>query len=419
MIRRYTLAAWLIVALAAQQSEASIEPSSDTAKRSGVAPAPQLIIDGDDGAPHTDGAPVDDQDLDDEDDDKNDEQSDGHVDDGESDAANASTQPVDDHVHRFTADLDDKTLELKWLKDLASLGTISVGFTDSGRLINGEKLECDESCEVVVPQYGYGTHEMVQAVLRAAQAVKAAYPNSAPLRVNHIGRKDGGYLRPHKSHQSGRDVDLGFYYKNDANPGGIRGQRTKLIDLGRNWLMLKTLLTEADVQVVLVDKAVQKVLYEYALEQGEDPLWLDAVFRSGKEARVQHARRHRDHFHARMYSPRSQELGRRVQPLLAKRPEENVISYRIRGGDNLGKIARKHGCTVAMIQKANGMRNTFLRVGRTLRIPLRGPCTHCPVPPPVVVPPRCLPRVANSESQPANNPPSPSNANEAQGASTL
>ena len=44
-----------------------------------------------------------------------------------------------------------------------------------------------------------------------------------------------------------------------------------------------------------------------------------------------------------------------------------------------------------MIQKHNGMRNTFLRVGRSLAVPMRGPCTHCPVPPPLVVPARRLP----------------------------
>jgi hypothetical protein len=30
-------------------------------------------------------------------------------------------------------------------------------------------------------------------------------------------------------------------------------------------------------------------------------------------------------------------------------------------------------------------------MGQHLVIPLRGACTHCPLPPPVSVPPRCLP----------------------------
>jgi hypothetical protein len=46
---------------------------------------------------------------------------------------------------------------------------------------------------------------------------------------------------------------------------------------------------------------------------------------------------------------------------------------------------------VKLIQKANGLTSTNLKVGRTLNIPLRGPCTNCPLPPPLVIPPRLVP----------------------------
>jgi hypothetical protein len=44
-----------------------------------------------------------------------------------------------------------------------------------------------------------------------------------------------------------------------------------------------------------------------------------------------------------------------------------------------------------MIQKANRMRGSFLRLGQQLRVPLRGACTRCPLAPAVVVPPRRVP----------------------------
>ena len=71
-------------------------------------------------------------------------------------------------------------------------------------------------------------------------------------------------------------------------------------------------------------------------------------------------------------------------------PSGSVHVYEA-AGDTLGALAVKYNSGVKLIQKANGMTNTSLRVGRTLNIPLRGPCTNCPVPPPQVVPPRCLP----------------------------
>src|SRR5512140_752664 len=47
--------------------------------------------------------------------------------------------PVEgDVANRYTADIDDGELARRWKEDPASLGSISFGFTDEGRLLNGE-----------------------------------------------------------------------------------------------------------------------------------------------------------------------------------------------------------------------------------------------------------------------------------------
>ena len=311
-------------------------------------------------------------------------------DEGEAEAAQLSAVATDGGL-LYTADLPDAELERRWVKDPQSLGSISVGFAEAGRLINGVQLEPGEGWTVVVPEAAFGTEELIRALAAAASEVHAKFPSSPALRVNHIGKKEGGHLRPHVSHQSGRDVDLGFFYRDGVSPGAVHGPREKLIDPGANWALVRALVTHADVQVILVDRRVQKVLYDYALATGEDRAWLDRLFHAGADSLLQHARRHRDHFHLRVFAGRSQELGRRVQPLLAQRPEENVVIYRIKKGDTLGHIASRYGSTVKLIQKANGMKSTMLSVGRTVNVPLRGPCTQCPLPPPVKVPPRRLP----------------------------
>ncbi len=309
--------------------------------------------------------------------------------DAENESVNANG-PVDNTLH-YTQDLSDKELDKRFCGDLPALGSISVGFADSGRLINGVHMPDDPAYQLVVPENAWGTAETVEFLTRVARAVRSQFPNAAPLRINHIGKKDGGWLRPHKSHQSGRDVDIGFYYKDGGGPGGRSRDRTKSIDLALNWAFLKAVVTETDVQLVLTDRKIQKVLHDYAVEKGEDPAWVASIIGGGPGALTQHARRHRDHFHVRFFSARSQELGRRVQPILNKRPEENIIPHRVKTGDTLGAIARKYGTTVAAIEKSNGMKNSFLHLGRVLSVPLRGPCTHCPMPPTVVLPPRRLP----------------------------
>jgi hypothetical protein len=51
----------------------------------------------------------------------------------------------------------------------------------------------------------------------------------------------------------------------------------------------------------------------------------------------------------------------------------------------------RYNSTVPSIRNANRIRGSMLRIGQVLSVPLRGPCTRCPIPPPVVVPPRRLP----------------------------
>lgn len=291
----------------------------------------------------------------------------------------------------YSADLSDELLLDRWLKDPASLGTISVGLTEAGRLINGVQLSESDSCHIVDSNRAWGTQETIDFLNAAAADVHAQFALAPPLRINHIGAKTGGYLRPHQSHQAGRDADLGFYFPAGVDPGNLPARRMDVMDLAVNWALVKALLVHGDVQFILVDKRVQARLYDYALKNGEDKTWLDRLFHAGAASLIRHARGHRDHFHVRYFAGRSQEIGRRIAPLLAKQPDQNIVIHRVKSGDTLGGLASKYNSGVKLIQKANGMTNTSLRVGRTLNIPLRGPCTNCPVPPPQVVPPRCLP----------------------------
>jgi murein endopeptidase/LysM repeat protein len=290
----------------------------------------------------------------------------------------------------YTSDLSDAELMRLWKESPEALGSVSVGFADSGRIINGVQVPPDADWTVVDPEAAWGVKEVVDDVATVIHEVRRQHPNAPALRVNHIGRKEGGYLRPHQSHQSGRDVDLAFYYRFEVPPGA-RGRREDMMDPALNWALIKALCIHTDVQVVLVDRRIQKVLYEHALDAGEDQAWLDSLFKAGPKSLVKHARRHRDHFHVRFYAPRAQELGRRVQPLLAQRPDQNIAFHRVRRGDTLGHLAMRYGSSVTAIRKANHMRNNFLSLGRVLQIPLRGACTRCPLPPPTVLPPRRLP----------------------------
>lgn len=309
--------------------------------------------------------------------------------DAESESAEAQAAALDPSI-LYSTDLSDEELARRWKEEPETLGSITLGFTDAGRVINAVQFPQGPHWTVVDPRNTWGTQETVDFVAAAIEAVVAEFPDSPKLRVNHISSKEGGYLRPHRSHQAGRDVDLAFYYK----PGHSLDRRRpeQSIDLARNWALVRALVTMTDVHLVLVDQRVINALYQHALEAGEDKAWLDSIFRSGRDSIVRHARRHRDHFHVRFYNPRAQELGRRVQPLLSERPDLNRTVHRIRRGDTLGHIAKRYGTTVTAIRKVNpGLNPKALRPGRTISVPVRGQCVRCPAPPPLVVPARRLP----------------------------
>ncbi len=289
----------------------------------------------------------------------------------------------------YTADLSDDELTQRFLNDCPSLGSISVGVAEAGRLINAVQMPEGDAWVMADSSKAWGAQETVDALITVARDVYASYPD-AKLRISHIGRENGGWLRPHQSHQSGRDVDLGFFYREGVNPGAPKQPREKEMDLARNWTLIRSLVINTDVQFILVDRRVQKVLHDYALAIGEKKEWVDKLF-LGVDTLVKHAWRHRDHFHVRFFAPRSQELGRRLQPLLAKTADQNVLIHRVVAGDSLGKLAQRYNSTVGLIQRANNLATNALSIGRTLNIPVRGPCTNCPVPPPVVVPPRLVP----------------------------
>lgn len=296
-----------------------------------------------------------------------------------------------DAGYRYTLDLSDDELARRWQEDPASLGSIAVGRPDEGRLINAMPFPepgDGGAWAVIVPDSCWTTQETADAIIGAANQLKAWFPDGAPVRVGQVSGPEGGFLPPHVTHQTGRDVDIGLFYPG-PEPYRVK-EREKVMDVAMNWAFVKAVVMHGDVQGILLDWRVQNVLYAYALKQGEDRDWLDSLFKAPR-ALFHHARRHRDHFHIRYFNPRAQELAFRLAPLMPQRPEENIALHRVVRGDTLSDIAVRYGSSVSRLKAANHLSNHLLRVRQVLRVPLRGPCTTCPVAPIPTVPPRRLP----------------------------
>jgi penicillin-insensitive murein endopeptidase len=290
--------------------------------------------------------------------------------------------------------LSDEELLRRLETDPGSVGPLSIGAPGSGLLFNAVALPPGPQWDVLPSADSWATAETVSSLQVAVEAVRDLYPGTAPLAVGDLSDIDGGRLKRHETHQAGRDVDVGFYFKTGATPWFVVGTAANL-DLPRNWALVRALVVHTDIETILLDTRIQRLLYKYALGIGEDRDWLDRVFQCSRwspEAIVKHVPRHRNHYHVRFYNPVAQELGRRAHPLLVRlnvlAPPTRTVRHVVRSGQTLGHLAARYGTSIRAIQAANGMTGTQLRAGRAYRIPVKAPV---PPPAPVVVPARLLP----------------------------
>jgi penicillin-insensitive murein endopeptidase len=162
----------------------------------------------------------------------------------------------------------------------------------------------------------FGTRELVDLLHFAAGRVAARFPASQLL-VGDLSREGGGRFRPHKSHRTGRDADVGFYLLDDqgtyARPpqfvrigrsgaGTFEGRRY-VFDLERNWALIEGLLGREDValQHVFVARSIRDRLIAYARAHGANPVTIERA--SLVLHQPSHGLAHHTHFHVRIYCP--------------------------------------------------------------------------------------------------------------------
>jgi penicillin-insensitive murein endopeptidase len=194
----------------------------------------------------------------------------------------------------------------------------SLGYPWQGSLSRAVKLESSAHLRFV-PEYensghSYGTWQLVQLLTRAAQYVAVRRPGGR-LSVGELSAQNGGNLGGHASHESGRDVDLGFYmldargrpydafaYANFDARGRATAPNIGLsFDVQRNWELISRLVTDGDarVQYVFVAQGLRDLLLQEAKKQNAPQVVRDRAARVLVPPRERHP--HGNHFHVRVY----------------------------------------------------------------------------------------------------------------------
>jgi LysM repeat protein len=319
--------------------------------------------------------------------------------DGEPDVpARLRTKPL--AAHPLLGKNNDE-IERMVQSDLASLGSMSFGTATRGGLLNAVYLPQDARLIPVDPTHAWGTAETIEYLLTAIDAVHTEFPDSHPLFIGDLSRQRGGYLQPHLSHQSGKDVDVSYFYTRD--PKWYTRATASNLDRQRSWAMVRALISRTDVQFIFIDRRVKRLLRSYAEAIGEDRAWLESIFDGipGEPAIIRHEPGHDTHLHVRFYNPVAEETARRCYSALVQHkkllPMRYNVTHKARRGDTLSGIAKKYGTTVAALMRANGLKKSVIKFDKAYVIPRNGAAAPAA---PLEVPPRRIPPPA----RPANGP---------------
>lgn len=221
------------------------------------------------------------------------------------------------HAKRHTdADLPEKFQKSPW-----SIMSLSVGSPANGWQLRAKKLRPTPNLVIKSNSRGavYG-HPALVLMLRRTSKQMAREARGAVLVVGDLSSKHGGPLAGHRSHQSGRDADVGFFTVDergrskrlnrfvayDADGEAKDGSGLHFDDY-RNWLMVQMWLKDsrAEVKYVFVAAHLRRRLLEFAKARPAFRKYADDAAKLLRQPSNSTA--HDDHFHVRITCPKRHE----------------------------------------------------------------------------------------------------------------
>ncbi len=170
-----------------------------------------------------------------------------------------------------------------------SLGE-SVGRPDRGRLVDGVALPAGPYV-IRFDWQKFGSALTVWNLARVLRAFRDETGFEGELFVGAMSRRSGRRLRPHRSHQSGRDVDVRL----PAMPHA-KGFKLEVdeVDWHASWALVDAFVRTGDVQVIFLERKLRRRLKRAGLAFGASDERIARVMGS-----VRHSPGHTAHVHVR------------------------------------------------------------------------------------------------------------------------
>jgi murein endopeptidase len=180
-------------------------------------------------------------------------------------------------------------------------GSISVGAPNRGKIVNSIALPENNALYTIrKPDEAYGSTHTLHNIQLAIANFRQATGYQGEVVIGAISKQGGGRLRPHSSHQSGRDVDIRLPLK---NPNGS-SDNVDDVDWDATWALLQALVATGEVQYIFLSTSRQKLLYKAAKRAGASKDLLERMIqyprKSGtNDGLIRDESGHTAHFHVR------------------------------------------------------------------------------------------------------------------------
>jgi penicillin-insensitive murein DD-endopeptidase len=198
--------------------------------------------------------------------------------------------------------------------------SLSVGQPNAGWQLRAKQLKSSQNLWIQAKSipYSFGHPALVLMLYRTAKQMARQLPGSVLL-VGDLSREYGGPLAGHRSHQSGRDADVGFFVTDaqgkpqnsrqlrrfDAQ-GRARDNSGLRFDDYRNWLLVQLWLQDsrADLEYVFVASHLRRRLLDFARARPAFQKYVDDAAQFLRQP--SNGLPHDDHFHLRIACPDKQ-----------------------------------------------------------------------------------------------------------------
>lgn len=150
------------------------------------------------------------------------------------------------------------------------------------------------------PERAWGSRITVSGLQRALARYRRQFPDAPPLWVHDISQQGGGRISDHCSHQTGQDVDLRLPLRDPV--AGFVDATPRTLHVGRTWFLLLALARTCDVELIFLDRELQRALWRHGRRAGVSRRLLGYLLQypyRRASGLVRHRDHHKNHMHVR------------------------------------------------------------------------------------------------------------------------